>query len=130
MFRYVSLLLTGVKNIQRALGLVGIAAVLPHGGIWRGREGAIAHTVGFIGSWSALQGPEERVRARDLGAMAPGRSDLVEFALTMAVAMCGEMAEMVIVHADQGCRYTSAQISRFAREHNLAHSAGRRRALR
>jgi uncharacterized protein len=37
------------------------ADVLPYGGIWRGREGAVAHAVGFMRSCAALQGPEERV---------------------------------------------------------------------
>src|SRR5262249_48788025 len=33
----------------------------PYGGIWRGREGAVGHAVGFMRSWAALQGPGERV---------------------------------------------------------------------
>jgi ketosteroid isomerase-like protein len=37
------------------------AEVLPYGGIWRGKEGATAHAVGFMRSWAALQGPGERV---------------------------------------------------------------------
>jgi ketosteroid isomerase-like protein len=37
------------------------ADALPYCGIWRGREGAVAHAVSFIRSWAALQGPEERV---------------------------------------------------------------------
>jgi transposase InsO family protein len=41
-------------------------------------------------------------------------TDLVESALTMAVAMRGELAETVILHADQGCEYPSAQIARIA----------------
>jgi putative transposase len=53
------------------------------------------------------------------------RSDLVESALSMAVAMRGELAEEVILHADRGCQYTSAQIAVFARGHNLARSVGR-----
>jgi ketosteroid isomerase-like protein len=36
------------------------ADVLPYGGIWRGREGAAAHAVGFMRAWAALQGPRER----------------------------------------------------------------------
>ncbi|MDT5201525.1 MAG: putative transposase, partial [Mycobacterium sp.] len=42
------------------------------------------------------------------------RTDLVESALSMAVAMRGELAETVILHADHGCQYTSAQLARFA----------------
>ena len=53
------------------------------------------------------------------------RTELVESALSMAVAMRGELAEAVILHADRGCQYTSAQLARFAREHNLARSVGR-----
>jgi putative transposase len=52
-------------------------------------------------------------------------TDLVQAALTMAVAMRGELAEQVILHADRGCQYTSAQLARFAREHNLIRSVGR-----
>jgi uncharacterized protein len=44
------------------------AAVLPYGGVWRGREGATAHAVGFMGAWGDLQGPEEcRLDARFWG---------------------------------------------------------------
>ena len=53
------------------------------------------------------------------------RTDLVESALSMAVAMRGELAETVIFHADRGCQYTSAQLARFADRHNLARSVGR-----
>ena len=53
------------------------------------------------------------------------RTDLVEAALSMAVAMRGEVAQEVILHADRGCQYTSAQLARFARRHNLARSVGR-----
>ncbi len=52
-------------------------------------------------------------------------TDLVQAALTMAVAMRGDLAEQVILHADRGCQYTSAQLARFAREHNLVRSVGR-----
>jgi putative transposase len=52
-------------------------------------------------------------------------TDLVQAALEMAVAMRGELAEQVILHADRGCQYTSAQLARFAREHNLVRSVGR-----
>ena len=37
------------------------------------------------------------------------RTDLFESALAMAVSTRGEPAETVMVHADRGCQYTSAQ---------------------
>jgi transposase InsO family protein len=52
-------------------------------------------------------------------------TDLVQAALEMVVAMRGELAEQVVLHADRGCQYTSAQLARFAREHNLIRSVGR-----
>jgi putative transposase len=52
-------------------------------------------------------------------------TDLVQAALAMAVALRGELADEVILHADRGCQYTSAQLARFAREHNLVRSVGR-----
>jgi transposase InsO family protein len=52
-------------------------------------------------------------------------TDLVQAALEMAVALRGELAQQVILHADRGCQYTSAQLARFASEHNLARSIGR-----
>jgi putative transposase len=52
-------------------------------------------------------------------------TDLVQAALAMAVAMRGELAEEVILHADRGCQYTAAQLARFAAEHNLVRSVGR-----
>jgi putative transposase len=52
-------------------------------------------------------------------------TDLVQAALAMAVAMRDELAGEVILHADRGCQYTSAQLARFAREHNLVRSVGR-----
>ena len=52
-------------------------------------------------------------------------TDLVQAAVAMAVAMRGELAEQVVLHADRGCQYTSAQLARFAREHNLVRSVGR-----
>jgi hypothetical protein len=52
-------------------------------------------------------------------------TDLVQAALAMAVAMRGGLADEVILHADRGCQYTSAQLARFAREHNLVRSVGR-----
>ena len=53
------------------------------------------------------------------------RTDLVEPALSMAVAMRGELADEVTLHADCDCRYTSAQIAAFTHQHNLARSVGR-----
>lgn len=53
------------------------------------------------------------------------RTDLVEAALAMAVTMRGELAEQVAFHADRGCQFTSAQLARFAHDHNLARSVGR-----
>jgi transposase InsO family protein len=52
-------------------------------------------------------------------------TDLVESAVSMAVAMRGALAERVILHADRGCQYTSAQLARFADRHNVARSVGR-----
>lgn len=46
-------------------------------------------------------------------------TDLVQAALVMAVAVRGELAEQVILHAARGCQYTSARLARFARAHNL-----------
>ena len=43
----------------------------------------------------------------------------------MAVTMRGELAGEVILHADRGCQYTSAQLARFARGRNLVRSVGR-----
>lgn len=43
-------------------------------------------------------------------------TDLVQAALTMAVAMHGKLAGQVIPPADQGRQYTAAQRPRFARE--------------
>ncbi|HZE17279.1 MAG TPA: hypothetical protein VE197_17145 [Mycobacterium sp.] len=56
------------------------------------------------------------------GPAAPRRvEDLVQAAL----AMRGELAEQVILHADRGCQHTSAQPPRFARAHNLVCSVDR-----
>jgi transposase InsO family protein len=38
----------------------------------------------------------------------------------------GELADQVILHVDRGCQYTSVQLARFAREHNLVRSVGRK----
>ena len=53
------------------------------------------------------------------------RADLVTSAVAMAVAMRGGLVDTVTLHADRGCQYTSGQLARFAREHNLARSVGR-----
>lgn len=53
------------------------------------------------------------------------RTDLVESAVAMAVAMRGELAHTVVLHADRGTQYTSAQLARFADRHNVARSVGR-----
>ena len=53
------------------------------------------------------------------------RTDLVESAMAMAVAMRGELADTVVLHADRGCQYTSAQLADFAHRHNVARSVGR-----
>ncbi len=52
-------------------------------------------------------------------------TDLVTSAVAMAVAMRGELAGEVILHADRGCQYTSAQLARYARDHSLVRSVGR-----
>ena len=52
-------------------------------------------------------------------------TDLVQAALAMAAPMRGELADQVILHADRGCQYTSAQLAWFAREHTLVRSVGR-----
>ena len=41
------------------------------------------------------------------------------------MATRGKLAGEVILHADRGCQYTSAQLARFARNHNLVRSVGR-----
>jgi putative transposase len=53
------------------------------------------------------------------------RTDLVESALSMAVTMRGHLPGQVIFHADRGTQYTSGQLARFARRHNVAQSVGR-----
>ncbi len=47
-------------------------------------------------------------------------TDLVEGAVAMAVTMRGQLAERVVLHADRGCQYTSAQLARFAGSSQLA----------
>lgn len=54
------------------------------------------------------------------------RTDLVESALSMAVTMRGMLPGQVIFHADyRGTQYTSGQLARFARGHDIAQSVGR-----
>lgn len=53
------------------------------------------------------------------------RTDLVESALSMAVTMRGTLPGQVIFHADRGTQYTSGQLARFARRHDVAQSVGR-----
>tara|TARA_B100000609_G_scaffold96405_1_gene76752 strand:+ start:702 stop:1589 length:888 start_codon:yes stop_codon:yes gene_type:complete len=53
------------------------------------------------------------------------RTDLVESALSMAVTMRGALPDQVIFHADRGTQYTSGQLARFARRHDIAQSVGR-----
>ncbi|MCW2783439.1 MAG: integrase catalytic subunit [Marmoricola sp.] len=52
-------------------------------------------------------------------------TELVESAVCMAAAMHGALAQAVILHADRGCQYTSAQLARFVDRHNVARSVGR-----
>jgi transposase InsO family protein len=53
------------------------------------------------------------------------RTDLVESALLMAITMRGVLPGQVIFHADRGTQYTSGQLARFARRHDVAQSVGR-----
>lgn len=53
------------------------------------------------------------------------RTDLVESALSMAVTMRSALPDQVIFHADRGTQYTSGQLARFARRHDIAQSVGR-----
>ncbi len=53
------------------------------------------------------------------------RTDLVESALSMALTMRGTLPGQVIFHADRGTQYTSGQLARFARRHDVAQSVGR-----
>ena len=44
------------------------AESLPYGGVYRGREGAVAHAMAFLESWGRYQGAEEaRLEARVIG---------------------------------------------------------------
>lgn len=53
------------------------------------------------------------------------RTDLVEDALKMAIALRGERPSKVVFHADRGTQYASEQISRFAAQHGITRSMGR-----
>ena len=35
------------------------ADALPYGGVWRGRDGAVAHAMGFLRAWGEFQGERE-----------------------------------------------------------------------
>ncbi|EON21979.1 integrase catalytic subunit [Nocardioides sp. CF8] len=53
------------------------------------------------------------------------RTDLVEGALKMAIALRGERPDKVIFHADRGTQYASDQITRFAAQNGITRSMGR-----
>ncbi len=53
------------------------------------------------------------------------RTELVESAAAMAVALRGELADQMVLHADRGCQHTSVRLARFATQHNLVCSVGR-----
>jgi uncharacterized protein len=53
------------RDLERVLACysddveIAEADVLPWGGVWRGRDGVMAHAARFMSTWGALQGPEE-----------------------------------------------------------------------
>ena len=53
------------------------------------------------------------------------RTDLVEDALKMAIALRGERPSQVIFHADRGTQYASDQITQFAAHNGITRSMGR-----
>ncbi len=53
------------------------------------------------------------------------RTDLVEDALKMAIALRGDRPGRVVFHADRGTQYASDQITRFAADNGLTRSMGR-----
>lgn len=53
------------------------------------------------------------------------RTDLVEDALKMAIALRGERPSTVIFHADRGTQYASDQITQFAAQNGITRSMGR-----
>ncbi len=52
------------------------------------------------------------------------RTDLVEDALKMAIALRGELPATVVFHTDRGTQYASEQITTFAAEHSITRSMG------
>ncbi|TFB63314.1 DDE domain-containing protein [Cryobacterium sp. Hz7] len=52
------------------------------------------------------------------------RTDLIQDALIMAMALCGERPEQVIFLSDCGTKYASAQITAFAKAHRITRSMG------
>ncbi|WP_166790025.1 IS3 family transposase [Cryobacterium sp. Sr3] len=52
------------------------------------------------------------------------RTDLIQDALVMAMALCGERPEQVILLSDRGAQYASAQITAFAKAHRITRSMG------
>ena len=52
------------------------------------------------------------------------RTDLIQDALIMAMALRGERPEQVIFHSDRGTQYASAQITAFAKAHRITRSMG------
>jgi putative transposase len=52
------------------------------------------------------------------------RTDLVEDALKMAIALRGELPAQVVFHTVRGTQYASAQITKFATENGLTRSMG------
>ncbi len=52
------------------------------------------------------------------------RTDLVEDALQMAIALRGELPAQVVFHTDRGTQYASEQISTYAAENGITRSMG------
>lgn len=52
------------------------------------------------------------------------RTDLVQDALAMAIALRGELPEQVVFHSDRGTQYASAQITEFADQNGITRSMG------
>jgi transposase InsO family protein len=52
------------------------------------------------------------------------RTDLVEDAPKMAIALRGELPVKVVFHSDRGTRYASAQITLFAANNGITRSMG------
>ena len=52
------------------------------------------------------------------------RTDLIQDALLMAMALRGERPEQVIFYSDRGTQYASAQITAFAKAHRITRSMG------